>query len=77
MSRDHWKMAVAEGTLAASLAAQGRFEEAEPLLIRSCNTLKGVPSAQAALALRFVQQHLVELYEAAGKPEKAVEVLGP
>jgi tetratricopeptide (TPR) repeat protein len=57
--------------LGASLAGQGRYEEAEPLLVRAYEGMvEGAQWKSAAL------ERLLALYEAWGKPEKATEWRG-
>jgi serine/threonine-protein kinase len=65
-----WRTADAESILGACLAAQGRFQEAEPLLRESYSALqKDKEGAQHAAEAR---QRISELYKAWGKPEKSV-----
>ncbi len=63
-------IADAENWLGAGLVARKLFDQAEPLLVQSYETLKaepGVPERHKQIA----RQHLLQLYEASGKPEKA------
>jgi len=65
-----WRVPDAESVLGSSLAAQGRFSEAEPLLLGSYQTLKadtgeGAQYAPAALA------RIISLYKAWGQPDRA------
>jgi tetratricopeptide (TPR) repeat protein len=65
-----WRVPDAESVLGSSLAAQGRFAEAEPLLLGSYQTLKadtgeGTQYAPAALA------RIISLYTAWGRPDRA------
>jgi tetratricopeptide (TPR) repeat protein len=65
----HWRTADAESVLGGCLAAQGRFEEAERLLLESYPRLKedkGDGAKHAAEA----KQRINDLYKAWGKPEK-------
>jgi len=67
---DSWRRADAESVLGSCLAAQGRFDEAEPLLVRSYQLLKeddGDGAKQAPMA----RQRILDLYNAWGKPERA------
>ena len=57
------RIARAESALGASLGGLGRFQEAEPLLLRSYSILKEKAEAQ----------RLVDLYESWGKPASALE----
>jgi serine/threonine-protein kinase len=64
-----WKIADAESVLGACLTAQGRFKEAEPLLLESYPLLqkdRGEGAKHAAEA----KQRINDLYKAWGKPEK-------
>ena len=62
----HKDVAAVRGVLGASLVAQRRYAEAEPLLVESLAGLRG-RSAVADQA----EARLVRLYEAWGRPEKA------
>ncbi len=67
-----WRAADADSLLGGTLAAQGKFKEAEPLLCQSYSTLQkdqGDGAKHAAEA----RQRIVDLYTAWGKPEKAAE----
>jgi serine/threonine protein kinase/Flp pilus assembly protein TadD len=67
-----WRIADAESLLGACLTAQGRYKEAEPLLVQGYAVLakdEGNGAARAPDALR----RLVALYTAWGKPERAAE----
>ncbi|HKV07375.1 MAG TPA: serine/threonine-protein kinase [Thermoanaerobaculia bacterium] len=67
---DHWRFSDTESVLGACLAAQGQFQEAEPLLIRSYAALakdEGEGASHAPEAL----QRIINLYTAWGKPEQA------
>jgi tetratricopeptide (TPR) repeat protein len=63
-----WRVPDAESVLGSSLAAQGRFTEAEPLLLGSYPVLKADPEgaqyAPAALA------RIISLYAAWGRPDR-------
>ncbi|HSS51826.1 MAG TPA: tetratricopeptide repeat protein, partial [Thermoanaerobaculia bacterium] len=65
-----WRVPDAESVLGSSLAAQGRFTEAEPLLLGSYRILKaetgeGAQYAPAALA------RIIDLYISWGRPDRA------
>jgi serine/threonine-protein kinase len=67
-----WREADVESVLGSCLAAQRRFDEAEPLLLESYPVLKqdagnGRKYAPAAL------QRIVDLYTAWGRPDRAAE----
>jgi serine/threonine-protein kinase len=69
---DSWRVADAESVLGSCLAAQRRFQEAEPLLTESYPMLKrdsGDGAKQAPAALR----RIVDLYTVWGKPDRAAE----
>ncbi|MBN2562642.1 MAG: serine/threonine protein kinase [Phycisphaerae bacterium] len=72
LSGGHWLIATAESLLGGALTAQGRYEDAEALLLRSHPIIRdrrGEEDSRAVAAL----ERIVELYEAWGKPEKAAE----
>src|SRR5205823_131601 len=65
-----WQTANTENVLAATLAAQGRFQEAQPILESTYETLAaapGVPPRQ----LHEAADRLVKLYTAWAKPDLA------
>lgn len=67
---DPLQTADAESVLGSCLAAQRRFQEAEPLLVRSYTILQkddGVGAKQASEA----RQRIIDLYTAWGRPEQA------
>ncbi|HEY0554045.1 MAG TPA: serine/threonine-protein kinase [Thermoanaerobaculia bacterium] len=66
-----WRTADAESVLGACLTAQGRFQEAEPLLLASYPVLKNDKGDGAKHAAE-ARQRILELYKAWGKPEKSV-----
>ncbi|HKI02493.1 MAG TPA: serine/threonine-protein kinase [Thermoanaerobaculia bacterium] len=73
---DSWRLADAESVLGSCLAAQRRFQEAEPLLVKSYPLLKkddGDGAKQAPVA----RKRIVDLYNAWGRPEKAASYLAP
>jgi tetratricopeptide (TPR) repeat protein len=64
-------IAFAEGLLGETLVKQQRYEEAEPVLLRShAAILKGVMNASNFLALESFNR-VVELYDSWGRPEEA------
>jgi serine/threonine-protein kinase len=67
-----WRAADADSVLGGSLVAQGKFQEAEPLLIQSYPILLKDPGDGAKHA-EEARQRIVDLYTAWGKPEKAAE----
>jgi serine/threonine protein kinase/Tfp pilus assembly protein PilF len=67
-----WRVADAKSVLGSCLAALGRFQEAEPLLLESYPALqkdKGDGAKHAAEA----RQRILDLYASWGKPERVVE----
>jgi hypothetical protein len=73
---DGWQRFRAESLLGASLAGQKRYGEAEPLLLEG---YQGMLAGKDRIAVpdRYhidrAHEWLVQLYQAWGKPEKAVE----
>lgn len=65
-----WRIPDAESVLGSCLAAQGRFEGAEPLLLGSYPILKADPGDGARYAPAALQR-IVSLYIAWGKPDRA------
>jgi eukaryotic-like serine/threonine-protein kinase len=65
-----WQPAVAESILGSCLTVQGRFAEAEPLLLSSYSVLDRDPGAGAGYAPAALRR-IVELYTAWGRPERA------
>jgi serine/threonine-protein kinase len=66
-----WRVADAESVLGGCLTAQGRFQEAEPLLRTSYEVLKKEKGDGAKHAAE-ARQRISALYKAWGKPEKPV-----
>ena len=71
---DHWLRFLSAKMLGDSLLAQKRYVEAEPLLIDAYTALKdrqqAIPAGNRKNIAETVKR-LVELYDKAGKPEKA------
>jgi eukaryotic-like serine/threonine-protein kinase len=67
---DSWRVPDTESILGSCLAAQGRFAEAEPLLIRSYLVLAR-ESGDGAKQAPIARQRIFDLYTAWGKPEQA------
>ncbi len=66
----HWRPALCESVLGESLAARGRFSEAEDCLTRGFETLRrraDLPNPDTLAALR----RLIDLYDAWEKPDQA------
>jgi len=69
-----WDTFERQSLLGASLAGQGKYAEAEPLLIAGFEGLKKLsPAISVDAGLPEAGQRLVRLYSAWGKPEKAGE----
>lgn len=65
-----------ESLLGATLAAQKRFDEAEPVLLAACEGMKQKQAVASALyrpKLRKAWQQLIAMYESWGKPDLAAE----
>jgi eukaryotic-like serine/threonine-protein kinase len=61
------------GYLGAALAGQGKFDEAEPLLIQSCEGLLTDPLPDGPQRQRMaaeISAYLIKLYEASDRPEQ-------
>ena len=73
---DHWLLPNAASTLGETIAGQGRFSEAESLLLDSFATLESradtIPGAYRDVRLREAIQRIVKLYESwhAAEPGK-------
>ncbi|HEY3246049.1 MAG TPA: serine/threonine-protein kinase [Phycisphaerae bacterium] len=63
---NHWRTAEAESVLGECLIKQGRFDEAEPLLLRSYPIIRERRGA-ASPDTRAAVQRLVECYDGSGK----------
>jgi len=70
-----------ESMLGGTLAAQKKFDEAEPLLLRSHDQMRGMTYYQSAPAMNFDDfvleqepgERILKLYEDWGKPDKVAE----
>ena len=62
----------AESLLGACLSMQGRFEEAEPLLIRSFNKLR-TDRGEADVMTQNTILRIIHLYETWERPDAAAE----
>jgi tetratricopeptide (TPR) repeat protein len=67
---DSWRVADIESVLGSCLVAQGRFVEAEPILLRSYPILKADPGTGSSYAPAALQR-ILDLYNAWGRPERA------
>lgn len=68
----HWRVAESDSQLATCLMRQGKYADAEPLLISSYTALRDEPAVSPG---RRVAEHsleqLIELYELSGRRERA------
>src|SRR5262249_3208521 len=65
-----WRIAQAKSLLAASLLAQGREREAEPLMLDAAAGLKSMPGTQGR-ECDANRARLVTLYTNTGRPDQA------
>ena len=65
-----WRIAQAQSLLGASLIAQKRYAEAEPLLVAAAAMLKPIPGAQDRERLA-TRARLASLYDTVGRPQLA------
>jgi hypothetical protein len=72
--KQEWVSRHAMSLLGGVLSEQGKYEEAEPLLVAGFEGMS--PPAEHAGRKRDALERLVRLYEAWGKPEKAAEWRG-
>jgi tetratricopeptide (TPR) repeat protein len=70
MAQNDWRISQAQALLGASLLAQGRMEEAEPLMLAADAILKPIPGPQAR-ERSANRARLVKLYTALGRPTDA------
>ncbi len=70
LSADHFWVALAKSALGECLATQRRFDEAEPLLLASFESLKNSQGDKNPRTL-LAQRRLVNLYDSWNKPELA------
>jgi tetratricopeptide (TPR) repeat protein len=69
-------IADAQNWLGACLVARKEFDKAEPLLVKSYDILKADPSVPERYKDK-ARQHVIQLYEAWGKPDKAAAYAKP
>ena len=72
MPETHFLRALADGALGEFLVSQGRFAEAEPLLLKSYENLQITQSPESPRLITALKR-AVELYEKWQKPELAAE----
>ncbi len=68
----HFLLAAANGALGEFLTDQKHFAEAEPILLSSYESLKASQEANSP-RLALARVRLISLYQASGKPERAVQ----
>jgi len=71
-----WQRYLCESVLGETLAAQSKYDEAEPLLVSGYEGMNQRKEAIAAFSLHHIEgarKSLVKLYKAQGKSEKAAE----
>ncbi len=68
---DDWRVGVPKSLLGETLTALGRYDEAERLLLEAHGVLKDIAGQQGREAAA-TRARLVALYEASGRPEKAI-----
>ena len=74
--QDEWQRFRAESLLGASLSGQKKYPEAEPLLLKGYHGMAALQDRMAVsdrYHLDRAREWLVQLYEAWGKPDKALE----
>ena len=69
---DHWRLPYARSLLGACLAKQGRFEQAEPLLVENYPSIRAARGDDDLCTIE-VREYLVDLYASWGRPEQAAE----
>lgn len=70
LAAGHWQIGSAQSFLGATLVGQGRYEEAEPILLAGYETLMNDPETNPQRK-REVVERLVELYDGWGRGEDA------
>ncbi len=74
LAEDNWQIQVCRSMIGETLAGQGKYAEAENLLIPSFRNLEQQAAASTASGKRYVsdaRSRIVQLYDAWGKPEEA------
>src|SRR5262249_5044168 len=67
-----WQIAAGESVLGGILAEEGRYAEAEPLLVAGWTRLQHSPG-ERTLAAQIALRRLVDVYAGSGKPAQAAE----
>jgi len=73
---DDWTIADTEGVYGAWLAAQGRYEEAEPYVVSAYEAVR-LARGGASIRTRQARERVEALYEAWGMPQRAAPWGGP
>ena len=74
LPKGNWMIADAKSSLGAALSGQGKYEEAEPLLLAGYEELLAKPPpASLARRTRDALDRIVKLYEAWGKKDEAAK----
>ncbi|MCH8147603.1 MAG: serine/threonine protein kinase [Planctomycetes bacterium] len=73
---DHWWTAYAESVLGECLVAGKRYQEAESLLLQSYSVMKGLRGDGDRYVVE-ARRRIADLYDAWGKPDKAVAYKEP
>ena len=74
MSDEHWRTAIAISAEGAALAGLKKYDEAEPLLIRSYDVLSADKGALPVFVTETTER-VVSLYEDWGRAEEAKKYL--
>ena len=75
LPRDHPKVAQAQSALGSALTRSRKFDEAEPLLLAGYKVLAS--KQPASVAAQDARRHLLDLYSAWNKPDKAAAYGAP
>jgi hypothetical protein len=70
LTAGHWLIADAKSVLGACLTAQGRYVEAEPLVVQGYEELRDAVGATASRKQEALER-IVQCYAAWGKPDAA------
>lgn len=72
LPKNHWRIFVAESAIGESLTGQGRFEDAERLVVNAYLNMKADPRASADEVSASLQR-VIALYTAWGKTDEAAK----
>lgn len=74
LGEDHWRTAWAASVQSAALVRLGRYDEAEPILLSSRDTLRSEPdSGSMKIYVQKTNGYLADLYRDWGKPDEAAK----